>query len=270
MAVDIDAIAPKARERYLAIGERYAPQDVLAQADKSLLGLSKYAALLVSCGFGFDDGQRLGDRRDALFEYLTSRTHHEGTRKVGKRIFDIIAQQGKDARISARTILGVVCDIMLENGDERNAQPVVQVLSQTRLQPSDVLILDQLNALHPVLASPVLASLIAPRGGPVILEQLTTAQTSLHDALRGRAGDPERTAANEHRNILSGMVVASCRSARAASRVASRNHGQPAIAHAFKLDLLRRSRPSRQPVEEAPEIPEPDLPAPGNDTPTTA
>ncbi len=155
---------------------------------------------------------------------------------------------------------------MLEDGDEANAQPLLTVLSQTSRQPSDILLLGQLKALHPVLAAPVLAPLIAPRGGAAILERLSAAQTSLRDVLRGRASDPERTGANEHRHILSGMVVASARSA----RVASRSLGQPAIAHAFKLDLLRRTRSSSQPVNETPEIPETDLPVTTSDTPTTA
>jgi hypothetical protein len=270
MAVDIDAIAPKARERYLAIGERYAAPDVLAQGDKTLLGLSIYSEALVPFGFGLDDGSRLTERREALLEHVTSRTQSEGIRKVGKLIFDMALQHAKDVRVSARTVLGVTCDIMLEAGDDTNAQPLVTVLSQTRRQPSDVLLLDQLKALHPVLAAPVLAPLIAPRGGPAILERLIAAQTSLRDVLRGRASDPERTGANEHRHILNGMVVASARSAHAASRVAARSLGQPAIAHAFKLDLLRRTRSSTQPVDETPEVPETDPPATTSDTSTTA
>lgn len=256
MTIDIAALAPKAREKYLAIGQRYATADVLAQADKTLAALAKYGALLVVYGFGSNDGVRLVERRDTLLEHATNQLQVSGNRKNNRKSYLTILRQAKDERLSVRTVLELTGDDLLEAGEDDAAKPIRTVLDDTSAEAEDAALLKQLKALHAVLAVPVLAPFIAPRGGVEILARLATAQTDLRGALSGRNGDPEIAAASEVRDILDGMVVTSCRAARAAARVAARAHGQPAIARAFKLDLLRRSRDNTAPDDETPEQPE--------------
>lgn len=257
MAIDIATMAPKAREKYLAIGERYATPDVLAQADKTLSALTLYGTILVLFGYGLDDGQRLAELRDVLLEYSTNQVQSAGARKNSRKSYLTTLRQSKDARLSVRTVLGVAHDALLESGEEEAAKPIQTVLDDTSAEAEDADLLDQLKALHLVVTAPALESLIASRGGPAIIERLTAAQTGLRAVLRGRAGDPERTAASQIRDILDGMVVTSVRAARAAARVAARAHGQPAIARAFKLDLLRPTR-ATEPDDETPGLPETD------------
>lgn len=263
MAIDIDAIAPKAREKYLAIGERYATPDVLAQADKTLLALIKYGTMLVAFGFGTNDGLRLVERRDTLLEHSTNHLQVSGNRKNNRKSYLTVLRQSKDARLSVRTVLDLTGDDLLESGNDEAAKPIRTVLDDTSAEAEDAALLDQLKALHAVLAAPVLEPIIITRGGVEILGRLTAAQADLRTVLRGRADDPEGPAASEIRDILDGMVVTSVRAARAAARVAARAYGQPAIARAFKLDQLRPSRFNTAPDDETPEPPE-------TDTPTTA
>jgi hypothetical protein len=260
MAIDIDSMAPGAREKYLAIGKRYATQDVLAQADKTLLGLTKYGLLLIVFGFGTNDAQRLAERRDALLEHFTNHLQDSGNRKNNRKSYLTLLRKAKDARLSVRTILDLTGDDLLESGNDQAAKPIQTVLDDTSAEAEDAALLDQLKALYSVLATPVLEPIIATRGGVEILGRLTAAQTDLRSVLPGRADDPEGPAASEIRDILDGMVVTSVRAARAAARVAARAHGQPAIARAFKLDCLRPSRYTTAPDDEAPELPETDPP----------
>lgn len=271
MAIDINAIAPKAREKYLAIGERYATADVLAQADKTLLGLTLHGDLLILFGYGAGDGVRLAELRDVLLEHATNELQLAGTRKNNRKSYVTTLRNAKDARLSTRTALGMAGDDLLESGDEETARLIQTVLDDTSVEAEDAALLDQLKALHPMLVAPAVEPFIAGRGGAALIERLTRAQTTLRSVLRGRAADPERTAASEIRDILDGMVVTSVRAARAAARVAARAHGQPAIAQAFRLNLLRPIRTSREASDEIPEIPETDTPVdPGTDTPASA
>ncbi len=261
MAIDLDSIAPKARERYLAIGERYATADVLAQADKTLLALIKYGVMLVVFGYGNNDAQRLTERRDALLEHFTNHLQDSGTRKNNRKSDLTVLRQAKDARLSVRTVLDLTGDDLLEIGNDQAAKPIRTVLDDTSAEAEDAALLDQLKALNFVLVGPVLEPIIATRGGVEILGRLTAAQNDLRTVLRGRADDPEGPAASEIRDILDGMVVTSVRAARAAARVAARAYGQPAIARAFKLDCLRPARYTTAP-DETPELPETDPPTP--------
>jgi hypothetical protein len=131
-------------------------------------------------------------------------------------------------------------DEALEQGAEAVFKRVDLVLEQTRLQPEEeVQLLDQLEALYPVITAPEVLPLIADRGGPETITELVTARndlTTLVNARSDRATDP---ATADDRDVADGYVVTLCRRARAAANIAARRLGQPAIAEAFKLTHLR-------------------------------
>jgi hypothetical protein len=131
-------------------------------------------------------------------------------------------------------------DEALEQGADTVSKRADLVLEQTRLQPEEeVQLLDQLEALYPVLAAPEVLPLVADRGGPETLAELVTARndlTVLVNARSDRATDP---ATADARDITDGYVVPLTRRARAAANVAARRLGQPAIAEDFRLTHLR-------------------------------
>jgi hypothetical protein len=240
MPLNIDALAPRARERYLAIGRRYLTAAVLAQANKILRGLEKYAAQLARSGFGPRDAERLRDGRDALLAHEIGRSQTATTRKVISQSNVTVEQEARDARHGTRAVLGTAGDEALELGNEDMAKRLDAVLTQTRVQPdAEVQLLDQLETLYAALSDAGVLPLIADRGGPETLAELVTARGSLTTMVEQRADSTADPAAADARDIVDGYVVTLARRARAAANVAARRLGQPAIAEAFKLTHLR-------------------------------
>lgn len=261
MALNIDAFAPRARERYLVIGRRYWTAAVLAQANKTLRALEKYALHVARHGFGPRDFERLRDGRDSLLAYETNRSQSAAERKLVTRANEDVEQRGRDARHGARAVLAVAGDEALEQGLDELAKRVDMVLSQTRLQPDeDVQLLDQLELLHTVIVLPELAELIADRGGPETVIDVATACDELTALVHARSDSAVDPATADARDIVDGYVVTLVRRARAASRVAARRLGQPALAEEFKLTHLRPR------YGTAPSNPEPPADAPTEPT----
>jgi hypothetical protein len=258
MALNIDAIAPRARERFLTIGRRYLSAAVLAQANKMLRGLEKYAAQLARSGFGTRDGERLRDGRDALLAHETGRSQTAAARKVISQSNVTVEQEGRDARHGTRAVLGTAGDEALEQGADDVAKRVTAALTQTRVQPDDeVQLLDQLETLYTAITDPGVLPLIADRGGPETLAELVLARGSLTTLVEQRADSSADPAVADARDIVDGYVVTLVRNARAAARVAARRLGQPAIAEAFKLTHLRSRSGSGATTPDAPGDDEP-------------
>jgi hypothetical protein len=269
MPFDIDTLAPRARERYLLIGRRYLTAAVLAQANKVLRALERYATQLARHGFGPRDVNKLRDGRDALLAHETGRTHTAAERKLASEADDEVEEAARQARHGARSVLAVAGDEALEQGADAIAKRVDTVLEQTRVQPDEeVQLLDQLEALHPVLASDEILPLVADRGGPETLLELTSARDTLTELVNVRSDRTADPAAADARDIVDGYVVTLARRARAAAKVAARRLGQPALAEDFKLSHLRprnSSSPSAPdtgaPVAAPAEPTTPDAPA---------
>jgi hypothetical protein len=251
MPLNTAALAPRARERYLTIGRRYLTAAVLAQANKTLRGLQKYAIHLARHGFGPRDGGRLTDGRDSLLAYETGRSSTATERKLVTQSNVDVEQNARDARHGSRSVLAVAGDEALEQGADAVSKRIDLVLEQTRVQPEEeVQLLDQLEALYPVITASEVLSLIADRGGPETITELVTARgdlTVLVNARSDRAADP---ATADDRDIVDGYVVTLTRRARAAANVAARRLGQPAIAEAFKLTHLRPRSGNGAPPDE--------------------
>ena len=259
MAIDLAAMSPQARERYLALGRRYATRRVLLQGDKTSQGLAKHAALLVPNGFALRDGTRLAEACDQVRALVVGRAQAGGSRKLTGEGYQTAARTGRNARRSAITALTASEPELLEQGDEAVAQLVQTVLASTSLLPGSEALPTQLQMLFDVLVHPTVAAAAVDRGGPGIVGRLHSARTDMLTAIRERAGHTPVSAVAEERDILEGIVVSLARSANAAARVTARALGQPSIARDFALTYLEASRRSG---DEDPETPaEPGEPA---------
>lgn len=266
MTLDISLLAPRARERYLAIGRRYSSEDVLAQAHKTLLAHQKHGHLLVAYGFGLGDAERLAQGRDRLHATKVGRTQASSDRKILRNFRTRARSRARDERTCIRSVLELVADSLYESSQHEAAGRVVVALDDTAAQPpKDQQLLEQLDTLEEVLVDPPVVEAMADRGGPDILARLRAARTDLNDGVRQSAAKPEVSAIADERDILDGIIVSLARAARKAARVAARHLGQPAIATEFKLTHLR-SRPAGTPDLDTPS----DLPAdPETDEPAT-
>lgn len=239
-----ESLTPPERARFFAIGRQYTTPDVLAQASKSLRGYELYGHLLVALGFGPDDGSLLFELRDFLRETDGGHIQAVDDRRFLGQTHQTTKRDALDERISARTLVSTSLSPLSKSTQPELAQKGALVLQATKNVEGDKQLGDQLKTLHDFLSQSELATIIANRGGPQIIAGLKTARDNLIATTQERASTPEVSAASERRDILDGAVVVLCRAARDAARVAARRHGQPAIATAFKLDLLRRSRSS--------------------------
>ena len=264
MPFDIESLTPQERARYLVLGRQYTTPDVLAQASKSLRGYEMYGQLLAAHGFGPEDGALLAERRNLLRETDTGHIQAVDDRRFLGKTYQSTKRDAQDERISARTLVSMSIAPLNKSSHHALAQRAELVLQQTSNVSGDKQLVDQINTLHELLSAPELATIIASRGGPRILDALKTTHEDLIAAVQERTAKPEVSSLAEHRDILDGSVIVLCRAARDASRVAARRHGQPAIAAAFKLDLLRPSRRSSAPTTPGAEDPVSDLrqPAP--------
>lgn len=251
MSVDIDAIAPAARKRYLGLGRRYITANVLAQADKTMRGLVKYGPLLVDHGFGDEDGQDLAGVTSALRQQDTGSAQALGMRKMTSQATSETFERGKLGRRSLRSILSGTMRVLNEQGQAEAVTKVQTVLKETRTLPGNAMLPKQLDMLLDVLEDATVAAAAQNRGGsPAAVTRLTALQADLVDALGDRAEQSPTTSANERRDVLDGIVVTLCRQAYAAAQLASRALGQPAIEVEFELTHLtpwRNSAPASAP-----------------------
>jgi hypothetical protein len=251
MSVDIDALAPTARKRYLGIGRRYITACVLAQADKTMRGLAKYGPLLVEHGFGAEDGQDLAEVTGALRLQDTGSAQAVGMRKMTSQTSSETLEKGKLGRRSARSILRATMRVLGEQSNEAAAALVLAVLTETKTLPSNAMLPRQIAMLLEVLGEPVVAAVAQGRGGPSAVTRLTSLQGALIEALGDRAEQSPTTSANERRDTLDGLVVTLCRQAYTAAQLASRALGQPSIEVEFELTHLTPSRHGA-PADDAP------------------
>lgn len=255
MSVDIDALAPSARKRYLGIGRRYVTAAVLAQADKTMRGLVKYGALLVDQGFGAEDGQDLGEVAAALRLQDNDTAQALGMRKMTSQTSSETIAKSKLGRRSARSVLRATMRVLGEQANETAAALVHTALKETKTLPSNAMLPKQFAMLLEVLGDPVVAAVAQGRGGPGAVTRLTSLQVALIAALGDRAEQSPTTSANERRDLLDGMVVTLCRQAYSAAQLTSRALGQPSIEVEFELTYLtpwRSSTPGSAPDPDAP------------------
>lgn len=248
MTIDVSALAPEARAHYRILGERVTTQATLAQADLTILAFGRFGVQVTDSGYGSEDHGQLSDTRDTLLQRHTDRSDAMGASKLAGVTYSVALRGAKDERMCVRTLLNTCVTPLRDTGKLQDAQRVLSLLKQTSAAPDDHILLDHMKRLHAMVTEPVLAPLIAGRGGPGAIVRLQTARDNLLLAIRDHAGNPEVSAVSEERNILDGIIVVNTRNAYAAARVAARRLGQPPIAAAFKLIHLRKTR--NTPVED--------------------
>jgi hypothetical protein len=267
MSVDIDAMSPEARAHYRSIGAQYTTPDVLAQADMTMHGLSMYGSLLILCGFGQEDAQDFTDGRDDLRAQESGGGLVATDRKVVAQNASEVIEKAKQRRQAVIIILKSALRVLRQRGFTNAVTLVQKTLKETSALTEDAQLPTQLALLQVALKDPTVAEVVASRGGTEADAELTALQPAVRTAKSDRTEHPAVTAAAERRDILDGFVVTLARTARDASRIAARQHGQPAIAAAFELVHLRRKR-NRKAAD--PETPAPADPVASPEPPATA
>jgi hypothetical protein len=262
MAIDIDGMSPEARAHFLALGERYPTSNVLAQADKVLLGLALYGAILALFGFGDEDAEDVAEGRDLLRAEDSGNVQTASERKTIAQNADDVLQGARQHRLIAITILKSARRVLRQRGNKTVLALVQSALSRARVLSDDAELPTHMQLLQATLEDPAVAPVVAGRGGPAAATELATAYPSVLAALRDRTGHPPSKAVGERRDILDGIVVTLARSARAAARMAARALGQPSIAAAFELVHLEPTRSRRAPAADDPGAPSEDPAAP--------
>jgi hypothetical protein len=262
MAIDIDGMSPEAREGFLALGERYPTPNVLAQADKVLLGLALYGSILVLYGFGAEDAEDVSEARDLLRAEDSGKVQTASERKTISQNADDVIRAARQDRLTAITVLKSSRRILRQRGNKTVLALVQSALSRARVLGEEAELPTQMQLLHATLVDPAVAPVVASRGGPEVATRLVTGYPEVLAALRDRAGHPPSRAVGERRDILDGIVVTLARSARAAARMAARALGQPSIAAAFELVHLEPPRSRRAPAADDPGAPSEDPAAP--------
>lgn len=257
MVLDIADLAPQAREVYLALGQRYGSTSVVAQADKTLQGISRHADVLLLAGFGLEDAQILGQARDALVDQCTRRDQAALARRVGASMHTDALRTARRERQSGRTMLQIARGRLVALGAGDAARRVQVALDQTRRLSSVKALPDHLPTLLGAMRQPDVASIIAGRGGPQAVQRMEQALAQLRATMEERASHTPVTAEAEQRNVIAGLIVSLVRSANDAARLAARSQGLPSIAAEFKLTHLTpwrsRQRKSSAPPDLAPE-----------------
>jgi hypothetical protein len=264
MALNLDAMSPEARAHFLAIGERYATTNTLAQADKILLGLVLYGSVLALYGFGAEDAEDVAEARDALRAQDTGNAQAASQRKTIAQTGDDEIRTARQWRVAAITILKNSQRVLRQRGNRAVLAQVQSVLTRTSLLADDTQLPVHMQLLHATLTDPAVVPVVAGRGGRDAATELETRLPGVQAALGDRNEHPPSTAVSELRDVLDGIIVTLARNARAAARAAARALGQPAIAAAFELVHLDPPRTRRASSEEpeAPASPEkPEVPA---------
>ena len=162
------------------------------------------------------------------------------------------------ARLRAHAVLKAVLELLEESGLGSKREAVQSALLQTSFSgDEDEPLARQLDLLRGTLLDSELAKVARDRGGAETAKALGAAA----DELRKRSaevvsrGTPAET---ERLDLIDGIVVQLCRSARRAARVCAKALGQPALATPFELSALD-SRPDKPklPAEPAPVEPAP-------------
>lgn len=241
MAFRREDIAPDAQAYYVKLGKEYASTDTLAQIDKTLGALGKYGVVVSEHGFFDAQTMMLIDVRDAILGAGILRNDARSDKKSTNAALLDAQAAGKGARFTAHAALTSVRFRLFNQGDKASVNAIDAVLEQTRSAGADAEALTaQLESLKGLVAKAPITAALAERAAP-----LTATLTTCIDALNIARAAKRRThgtpAETEYLDLLDGIAVELCRSARKAARAAARATGQSAIAKEFELTELYRS-----------------------------
>lgn len=244
MAIDLETIPKARRLKLIRLGEQFGSQDTLDQANQTLAAYERHAPPLKMSGFGAKHAAELKGARDGLVEAGVGREAAKGKKKVTGDAYVKAYTQAATARINARTVLaGVKEDLEASGTSEEAAATVSATLRQTRSAAKKAEPLaQQLALLGDTLKHPAVAQVGADQGGPEALAEIEASIPALRKADQEDVGVRGTPVETETLDLLDGIIVQLVRRARRAAIAASKRIGNPAMAEAFKLDKLYRSK----------------------------
>jgi hypothetical protein len=258
MAFDPDALPAATKKKLIELGKQFGSQDTLDQANQTLNALAKYGAALSDHGFPDSDTERLRIVRDLLIQAGVGRETAKGQKKVTSAAYTAAMVAAQAARLSARAVLEGVHGDLEESAEEEAARRVAAVLEQTAAAPEEAEPLAlQLDRLRAALSAAEVSAAAASRGGQAALGRLSNAAAALRAADQNDAGVRGTPQETERLDLLDGLIVRLTRRARKAALAAAKATGNLALAAAFRLDKLYRSRGGAAAGEEEPPEDEP-------------
>jgi hypothetical protein len=248
MPLDLDAIAPAARARQIKLGQGFSSQDTLDQANQTLLALAEHGAILTQYGFVAKDTQQLTDARDLLVAAGVGREAAHGKNKVTSQTLADALTNGQSSRLRARVILTGVQEDLEDSGTADAERMVKAALQQTSTTPDTAEgMATQLDLLTETLRRAEISELANERGAITAIAGLIMAGSGLRNADQSRPAGRGTPAETQRLDQIDGIIVRLTRRARKVAVVAARDLGNPALAHAFRLDKLYRTRGSTTP-----------------------
>ncbi|MDI3291119.1 hypothetical protein [Polyangium sp. 15x6] len=244
MPINLETIPKTRRLTLIRLGEQFGSQDTLDQANQTLGAYEKHAPPLRMSGFGAKHAAELAGARDGLVEAGVGREAAKGKKKVTGEAYVKAYNQAATARINARTVLaGVKEDLEASGESEEATATVAAALRQTRSAAKKAEPLaQQLALLADTLKHPAVAAMAADQGGPEALVDVQASIPVLRKADQEDVGGRGTPVETETLDLLDGIIVQLVRRARRAALAASKRLGNPAMAEAFKLDKLYRSK----------------------------
>ncbi|MDC0744375.1 hypothetical protein [Polyangium mundeleinium] len=244
MPTNLETIPKTRRLTLLRLGEQFGSQDTLDQAHQTLAAYEKHAPVLKTSGFGAKHAAELASARDGLIHAGVGREAAKGKKKVTGEAYVKACNQATTARINTRAVLaGVKEDLEASEVSEEATATVAAALRQTRSAAKKAEPLaQQLALLGETLKHPAVAAVAADQGGPEALVELAASIAALRKADQEDVGVRGTPVETETLDLLDGIIVQLVRRARRAAIAASKRLGNPAMAEAFKLDKLYRSK----------------------------
>lgn len=241
--VDLDAIAPKAREKLIAQGLIFGSRDVLAQARVTLKAYEKRGAALAGHGFNQVDAARLSALEGMLSEAQSGREEEAGRKQAASETRAAAMEKGSAARHRVRGVLEGLRDDFEESGDTEAERVISVVLGQTRVAAKDpeglAVQLDQLvGAIKHERVLPVAKQ----RGEAKVADESVAIAGTLRQAARDAASVRGTLTETQYMDLLDGLIVRLVRRAHRAARNAGRALGDPALGREFRLTKLYPGR----------------------------
>jgi hypothetical protein len=242
MAIDPKSIPQALRKKLIQLGEQYGSQDTLDQANQTLGAYARHGQALP--GFSAKDAKRLEEARDGLVEAGVGRDAAKGAKKVTGKAYADAIHLAQSARLSARAVLASAQEDLEEDSApeaQEAARRASAALALTRLASSKAEPLaKQLTLLVATLKDPPLTAVAEGAAQAITaLEAATSALRQADQSDVARRGTPAET---ETLDLLDGIIVRLTRRARRAAGAVARQAGNPALAQAFQLDKLYRSK----------------------------
>jgi hypothetical protein len=243
MPLDLDAFAPAARTRQIKLGQGFSSQDTLDQANQTLAALVEHGATLALYGYLARDTQQLTDARDLLVAAGVGREAARGKNKVTSQMLADALKNGQSSRLRARAILTGVQEELEDSGAVEAERMVKAALQQTAATPDTAEgLATQLDVLTQTLINAAISEMANERGAIAAIAALSQGGSGLRTADQSRPAGRGTPAETQRLDQIDGIIVRLTRRARKVAVVAARDLGNPALAHAFRLDKLYRIR----------------------------